>query len=468
MSNRSCWDGKGEGLHGDPTTTGAQCISSYQSASNAGLGALRIGDKTTACPKCGKPGVITEGHSWVILDGLAAAVDGAEIMCGCPPGTNRLVAPAGQWMGSKPAPEPDFMTQPTQHAQAAKKPQPDKREAVDAGFGIMPFCATPETFQNYLFSGEPPLGTRELFRSLNGSGKQFKAGTIMLVVDPAKQDSTQIAHMQAAKERIDAALAPLSHQQANFLYKHKDTIEMFAAASSTANEVAGYSSKVTDAAKGYFGRIEKILVSIQNAYKNQYITSGSLISEQFFVERRMLFGQLDSVLKMFMRHRFMFNDYKDLRSALGLSSSSITHRWNETGVSDIEGYATHIEKLAKYVKLMETAGKIGIGLSALDTAAKITEACTTGRDCEITSFTSIGEFSGSLLGGAVASKILAGGATEAICVAVLGAATFEAGGAGALLCTVGVAGGIAYGSDKAFSAVGEHLGDTLYEVIGND
>jgi len=50
----------------------------------------------------------------------------------------------------------------------------------------------------------------------------------------------------------------------------------------------------------------------------------------------------------------------------------------------------------------------------------------------------------------------------------LGAATFEAGGAGALLCAVGVAGGISYGSDKAFSAVGEHLGDTLYEVIGND
>lgn len=48
-----------------------------------------------------------------------------------------------------------------------------------------------------------------------------------------------------------------------------------------------------------------------------------------------------------------------------------------TGVSDIEGYAPHIEKAAKYVKLMETAGKIGLGLSALDTASKITEACVT-------------------------------------------------------------------------------------------
>ena len=119
---------------------------------------------------------------------------------------------------------------------------------------------------------------------------------------------------------------------------------------------------------------------------------------------------------------------------------------------------------------METAGKIGIGLSAFDTAAKITEACTVGRYCAKTSFTSIGAFSGSLIGGKVASKILAGSAVDTVCAVVLGTATFEAGGAGALLCTIGVSGGIAYGSDKALSwsvgkaseSVGEGLG--LYEV----
>lgn len=170
----------------------------------------------------------------------------------------------------------------------------------------------------------------------------------------------------------------------------------------------------------------------------------------------------------------MFNEYASLKNALGLSSSSITHRWNETGVSDIEGYATHIEKLAKYVKLMDTAGKIGLGLSALDTAAKITEACTVGRDCAKTSFTSIGEFSGSLIGGRVASKILAGSAADTVCAVVLGAATFEAGGAGALLCTIGVAGGISYGSDKTFSSTmgvaGEFIGEKLgfYETTSDD
>jgi len=359
-------------------------------------------------------------------------------------------------------PEP-IEPEPEQHAQAAKK-----KTGIDAGFAILPYGGTTEAWQRLLFTQNPPAGAKELFATLNGPDERYKAGSIMLVVDPDKQDNEQIAHMKAAKARVDAALAPLSIQQANFLFKHKDTIEMFAAAASTASDTYGYSGQVIEAAKGYFNRIEKILVEIETTYKNQYITSGTLIGEQFFVERRRLFGQLDSVLKMFMKHRFMFNEYADLKNALGLSSSSITHRWNETGVSDIEGYATHIEKLAKYVKWMETAGKIGLGLSAFDTAAKITEACTVGRDCAKTSFTSIGEFAGSLAGGALASRILQGSAASSICAVVLGAATIEAGGAGALLCTIGVSGGIAYGSDKALSAVGEYSGELLYKVSSND
>ncbi|BDH46558.1 hypothetical protein TUM12370_26020 [Salmonella enterica subsp. enterica serovar Choleraesuis] len=349
-----------------------------------------------------------------------------------------------------------------------------KKTGVDAGFVVLPYGGTTEAWQRLLFTENPPPGAKELFAALNGPDERYKAGSIMLVVDPEKQDQEQIAHMKAAKARVDAALQPLTVKQANFLYKHKDTIEMFAAAASTASDIYGYSGQATEAAKGYFELVEKILVEIEKTYKNQYITSGTLIGEQFFVERRRLFGQLDSVLKMFMKHRFMFNEYIDLKSALGLSSRSITHRWNETGVSDLEGYATHIEKLAKYVKLMETAGKIGIGLSAFDTAAKITEACTVGRDCAKTSLTSIGEFSGSLVGGMVASRLIGAGAANTACAVVLGAATVETMGAGALLCTIGVSGGIAYGGDKALSWAGGKTGQSigkwlgLYEVSGED
>jgi hypothetical protein len=49
----------------------------------------------------------------------------------------------------------------------------------------------------------------------------------MLLVDPEKQDDEQIAHIKAAKARVDAALEPLTIQEANFLHKHKDTIDLF-------------------------------------------------------------------------------------------------------------------------------------------------------------------------------------------------------------------------------------------------
>lgn len=433
---------------------------------------VRAGDKAW-CDVCKGAFEINATYTGLLEDGLIAG-DGDLVLCNCK--DNFVIAISGYtgerhpgMMTAKPttfglAPEQQTQQEPEQLAQTAKK----KRTGVDAGFCVVPRQSTTESFESILFTGGQPEGTRELYRSLNGAGKEYRAGSILLVVDPDRQDSEQIAHIQAAKQRIDTALAPLSHQQANFLFKHKDTIEMFAAAASTASDTYGYSGQATEAAKGYFEQVEKILVEIEKTYKNQYITSGTLIGEQFFVERRRLFGQLDSVLKLFMKHRFMFNEYADLKRALGLSSSSITHRWNETGVSDIEGYATHIEKLAKYVKWMETAGKIGIGLSAFDAAAKITEACTVGRDCEKTAFTSIGEFTGSLIGGAIAGKIAGTAAANTVCAIVLGAATIEAAGAGALLCTLGVNGAIAYGSDKAVSAFGGFVGESLYEVTSND
>jgi uncharacterized Zn-binding protein involved in type VI secretion len=84
MSNRSTWDGIPEGLHGDETTTGAQGLSSLPNFSNAHLGALRHGDKTTPCPKCGKIGEIIGNIPTMNLEGRIAAGNGATVICGCP------------------------------------------------------------------------------------------------------------------------------------------------------------------------------------------------------------------------------------------------------------------------------------------------------------------------------------------------------------------------------------------------
>ncbi|MGX5107281.1 PAAR domain-containing protein [Enterobacter cloacae] len=117
--NRGCTvHGKNVGLHGDKTSTGAQCIAARPGMSVMGLLKLYIGDKTTPCPKCGKVGVIVSGDPRC-SNSAAVAVDGAEIHCGCPQGTNFLIAP-----GTVEVNTPSWAiapVEPVQHAQAAKK-----------------------------------------------------------------------------------------------------------------------------------------------------------------------------------------------------------------------------------------------------------------------------------------------------------------------------------------------------------
>jgi len=91
---RGTANGLGQGLDGDLTTTGAMCISSLPCATHGGRAVLRLGDKTTACNKCGKTGVIVDSLPAMKWHGVPTVLDGAEVHCGCPQGTNRLIAPA--------------------------------------------------------------------------------------------------------------------------------------------------------------------------------------------------------------------------------------------------------------------------------------------------------------------------------------------------------------------------------------
>ncbi|WP_368893950.1 PAAR domain-containing protein [Kluyvera ascorbata] len=118
--NRGCTvHGKNVGLDGDKTSTGSQCIAARPGMSVMGKWKLYIGDKTTPCPKCGKVGVIASGDVRHSNGGVAVAVDGSPIVCGCPSGTNFLIAPATVQVNT-----PSRATapvEPVQHAQVAKK-----------------------------------------------------------------------------------------------------------------------------------------------------------------------------------------------------------------------------------------------------------------------------------------------------------------------------------------------------------
>jgi hypothetical protein len=98
-----------------------------------GLLKLYIGDKTTPCPKCGEVGVIVDGDHRC-SNSAAVAVDGAEIRCGCPQGSNLLIAPGTipQLSASSARMAPVVAPEPEQHAQAAKK----KKREITLTIGV--------------------------------------------------------------------------------------------------------------------------------------------------------------------------------------------------------------------------------------------------------------------------------------------------------------------------------------------
>lgn len=85
-------DGKSQAVDGDMTTTGAICLATGAGYLCEGRMVLRCGDPTTACPLCGEEGTVVEGYAGFISDGQPVAVDGSLVACGCPSGSNRVVA----------------------------------------------------------------------------------------------------------------------------------------------------------------------------------------------------------------------------------------------------------------------------------------------------------------------------------------------------------------------------------------
>ncbi|MFV9671174.1 PAAR domain-containing protein [Pantoea sp. KXB25] len=110
--------GKNIALNGDKTTTGATCIASSRWTVN-GKATLCVGDKTTPCPKCGVPGVISTGDSSRPLNGRITAVHLSDVTCGCPAGVNRVIAPGGH--AAPRSAVPLHQADPEQHAQSARK-----------------------------------------------------------------------------------------------------------------------------------------------------------------------------------------------------------------------------------------------------------------------------------------------------------------------------------------------------------
>lgn len=78
-------------LVGDMTTTGGRIITGENNVRSEGVATALVGDKVS-CPKCKQIGTIVEGCPTFIVLGKPAAYNGCLIACGCPVGTNRIIA----------------------------------------------------------------------------------------------------------------------------------------------------------------------------------------------------------------------------------------------------------------------------------------------------------------------------------------------------------------------------------------
>ncbi|WOI80727.1 hypothetical protein [Citrobacter braakii] len=343
------------------------------------------------------------------------------------------------------------------------------REPVDAGFCVLPYGATPSSFESRFFIN-PPDGTRELYHKLNPDIKK-QPGSILLVVDPEKQDQQQIETLQKARDRIDNALAPLTLPEARVLHENRASVDIFSSqlysdALGQSGDILGY---IKDTGGGYYEEINKTLNEIQALYKKTYSSnSGRISGEEFFGQRERLLKKLDGILNKFSKERLNLKQYEDIKQALGLSTKSIMHKWDQTGVKDIEGYASYIEKSAKLIKIMRTTGYVGVGLDFASYTTNVYEACAKGRESEcrkaaITEYSKFGFKQTASFAGGAAGGIMG----RAACTWVLGLITSEAGGIGASVCLVsGIASSIAGG--KFLEKMGEKLGDRFGGLVNDD
>jgi len=473
---RSVLNGLGQGLHGDETTTGAICLTSLPDIAQYGRGVLRLGDKTTRCPRCSEVGTIAEGSPLFKWQGIPTALDGARIQCGCPVGSNRLIAKPGTPVdGESPVVSSRTTAAPASvqpHAQSAAASRSassptaaspvspaEDNEPVEPGFYIVPKSISRRALETELLGGFPSPEVVEKFNALNGSlGRDIvKAGQLVVLSDPRNYMCVEgEAHLMQAAAEVAEALKELTPEDADFMIKYQGQISSFLADTSL---WAGVSSAVMER---YFKDLQDNMEGLQKLHQDSYRRDGHLDSDRFKAERRQLIGELDAKLlnSRWLRSQTSLGDHPKLKKALRVSTKSLVHQWNKTGVPGaIPGYAKHIQALSHATKYMKTGGYIAIAIGGAAAVPVIYETCTTGSDeeCQKVWMVEGGKFTGATTAGLVGGR-LGGRAGTYIC-ALVGIHK-----AGKFLCAaVGVGSGAALGTIHGEKG-GEALGEILYDA----
>lgn len=464
MSMRMNIFGLGQGLDGDETTTGAVCIAGQARGRVHGSDWLLKGDKTTPCPRCGQEGTLIEGESRWQQDGIPTALDGALVQCGCPLGSNRLIARGHSAPAPRRAPVPEAVHEAPPQAQASNQVrssyqpgafQPSTAaQGMEPGFYIVPRCMTYQEVLAELGAPQANLPSSILERLNPTYERGFKAGEIFVIGDGLRRPMCtreELTAMSAAKQAREA-LAELTPEEAEFMMRHLPEI---AGLLSDASLAMGVSEAMMARA---LDDLSATLRKIEALHQRQFSKYGHLRSPEFFAERAKLFTQLDAHLSIGLLNKHMnLGSYDSLRRDLGISSRSLVHHWSKAGAPGaIPGYSTHLDKLARLSNHLKKGGYVGVGLGAGSGLINIQQACQEGRTeaCKKVTFKESGSFAGGLMVGTLAGK--ASGAVAA-------AACLSFGPLSAAACTIIIVGAGTTAGSMAGMAGGEWFGETIYE-----
>ena len=247
----------------------------------------------------------------------------------------------------------------------------------------------------------PSDSTRQHFMTVNSHlGQQVRAGQMVIITPPnAQQCSAHETDLIDAARLVDKKLASQSADEAKVMAENYALLANVANASG-----AGYGVAV-NYFKQHKLQVEQILKKIETLHVTTYNRNGRLNSTAFFQQRKLLFTQLDNVLKtMVGRGSLGMNiDRNNLKRSLGLSSKSLAHQLKDhpLPISDLPGFEKNHVKVQQYSKVLKGAGYVALALDGVQSTAKIKQACTTGREDECTKskFSEGGRFAGSVIGG---------------------------------------------------------------------
>lgn len=416
-------NGLGHGLHGDKTTTGAICLGSLPYSTQGGRGVLRLGDRTTECPKCGKVGTLVETAPTILWNGKRAALHGALIQCDCPAGSNRLIAlkeqPAARSAVANPlqttagpsssqpfAPPATAAGSASSVSGASAVSTADDNDPAEPGFYIVQKSISRSALETELFGNTPSPEVMRKFNGLNGSlGNDIvKAGQLVVLGDPRNyMCRREEAHLMEAAEEVAVALADLTPADADFMTEHQSQIAAILGSAST------WTGVTAAGMEKHMGEITRTLQKLEALYVDTYRSYGRLNVPDFFSKRKVILDELNVKLLNSSKIRSLLSlgNHPKLQKSLRISSKSLVHHWRKAGgPGKIPGYSKHINIISKATTYMKHGGYLAIGIGGISSALLIKEACDIGstETCKKAEITETLKFTGMALGGYYAAK----------------------------------------------------------------